>query len=365
MAIYKRGKFWWYRFQFAGRTYQASTRLKNEAKARTVEATMRTNLALGVYGLQPIKPGPRFREYAESFLEYVANHSTVPATIVMYGKGLKHLLAYKPLADCRLNLIEESVIEGYIHFRRSTFAVATLNTDLRVLRRALNVARKKLKVMTVAPSISTLPGEHRRDFVLSYAQEAVYLATCADLLRDAAILMLDTGLRVGECVAVRWSDFNTDRTSLAAIDPERFSPRILGVSGRCRDMLTLRRAFFPDDAYVFPGRFPGTHIGKGTLQEMHVVARRDTRLEDGSELPAAFVIHSLRHTFGTRFGELEPNAFIIKAAMGHSDVAVSQIYVHPQQAAMESAFERLDAMNRLMRGEEAIHESPPAVSKKR
>src|SRR5712691_1202556 len=99
MSIYKRGKIYWYKFSFLGKTYQASTRLKNEREAAKVEAKLKTDLALGIYGLQPMKPGPTFKDYAESFREYVKNHSDVPATIQMYGKSLKRLLEYRPLAD--------------------------------------------------------------------------------------------------------------------------------------------------------------------------------------------------------------------------------------------------------------------------
>jgi hypothetical protein len=43
------------------------------------------------------------------------------------------------------------------------------------------------------PKIRLLSGEHNREFVLSYEQERIYLEFAPELLRDAAILMLDTG----------------------------------------------------------------------------------------------------------------------------------------------------------------------------
>ena len=63
------------------------------------------------------------------------------------------------------------------------------------------------------------------------------------------------------------------------------------------------------------------------------------------KLPADAVIHSFRHTFGTRLGETGADAFTIMKVMGHSTVVVSQKYVHPTPEAMERAFERLDAAN--------------------
>ena len=62
-------------------------------------------------------------------------------------------------------------------------------------------------------------------------------------------------------------------------------------------------------------------------------------------MPAEFVIHSLRHTMLSWLGESGADAFTIMRIAGHSSVTVSQRYVHPSPELLETAFERLDAMN--------------------
>lgn len=353
MAIYKRGKFYWFKFSFLGKTYQASTRLKNEREAAKIESKLKTDLALGVYGLQPMKPGPTFKDYAESFKEYVRHHSAdKPATIDAYFSRLRRLLKFKPLANCRLNFIDEALVEQYIQYRRKAVTIKTLNNELGTLRRALKVARKPLKLMQATPEITLLSGANQRTFVLSYPQEAAYLVACSDILRDAAILMLDTGIRVGVCTRVQWADLIEDSTRLIVRKTKsEKADHVILLSRRCREMLANRRLFRLDgEAYVFPGRFD--HIGISALEDYHLAARTAARLKDGSELPPEFLIHSLRHTFATRFGELAENAFIVKDALGHADIQMSQKYVHVRTEASDRAFERLDAMNQLMRGEE-------------
>jgi len=59
-----------------------------------------------------------------------------------------------------------------------------------------------------------------------------------------------------------------------------------------------------------------------------------------------FVLHSLRHTCGTRLGEAGADAFTIMRLMGRSSVTVSQRYVHPTPEALERAVERLESLNR-------------------
>jgi integrase len=66
------------------------------------------------------------------------------------------------------------------------------------------------------------------------------------------------------------------------------------------------------------------------------------------KLSADAVIHSFRHTFGTRLGEAGADAFTIVRAMGRSSVAVSHDYVNPAPETMERAFERLDAAKQMV-----------------
>ena len=63
------------------------------------------------------------------------------------------------------------------------------------------------------------------------------------------------------------------------------------------------------------------------------------------DLPNDCVIHSLRHTFLTRFGEAGADAFTIKKVAGHSSVTISERYIHPTPEGQERAFERFANMN--------------------
>jgi integrase len=76
-----------------------------------------------------------------------------------------------------------------------------------------------------------------------------------------------------------------------------------------------------------------------TLEDQH------KHMRQALKLPADAVIHSFRHTFGTRLGATGADAFTIMKVMGHSRVVVSQEYVHPTPETMERAFERLNAAN--------------------
>jgi integrase len=47
------------------------------------------------------------------------------------------------------------------------------------------------------------------------------------------------------------------------------------------------------------------------------------------KMPQEFVLHSLRHTYGTRLGEAWADVFRIMRLMGHSSATVGPHYVNP------------------------------------
>ena len=70
MAIYRRGKNWWFRFEFAGRRIQESSHCTNKHKAEQIEAKRKTDLAEGQAGIRRKAPPPRFVDAVQRFLEW-------------------------------------------------------------------------------------------------------------------------------------------------------------------------------------------------------------------------------------------------------------------------------------------------------
>jgi len=192
------------------------------------------------------------------------------------------------------------------------------------------------------PRIRLLPGEHTREFVLSYEDELAYLVACPQPLRDVALLILDTGLRLGETLALQWGDFEPqpiERTQYLLVrrGKTKYSRRHIPLHSRSREMLRERRSKVAS-AFVFPGSNPTCPILGTSLDHLHAQTRKRLNL-DGE-----FVLHSLRHTYGTRLAESGADAFTIQRLMGHSSVVVSQRCVHPSQKNLDSTVRRMEQM---------------------
>ena len=59
MAVYKRGRVWWYRFTWKGKPIRESTKQTNKRVAEQIEAAHKTSLAKGEVGIREKKPASR------------------------------------------------------------------------------------------------------------------------------------------------------------------------------------------------------------------------------------------------------------------------------------------------------------------
>ena len=88
----------------------------------------------------------------------------------------------------------------------------------------------------------------------------------------------------------------------------------------------------------------------GSLDHLH----RERR--EALKMPGEFVLHSLRHPYGTRLEEAAAEAFTMRRRMGQSSGTVRQRVVHPTPEALERAVERLEGLNQ--RATKSLPDSP-------
>lgn len=329
MAVYKRGGVWWYSFMFRGQRVQESTKQGSKRTAEQLEAAKRTALAKGEVGIQPKKPVPTLKDFAPRFTRAIELQcAEKPRTVQFYRAKLARLLASE-LSSTRLDSIDEAAIEAYkqsrsmVQSRRKRVpAPATINRELATLRRLLRLAQE-WKVIQRVPRIRLLRGEKIREFVLSHIQEPIYLAACPKDLQEVATLLLDTGLRVGEAITLEWPQVRLEPAKgarfgyLTVLSGKAKSKKSRNVplSPRVVEILKAwqgKRCKVDGMDYVFH-RENGAALSLTWLDQQHMAVREALNGKEGffPKLPGEFVLHSLRHTFGTRLGESGADAFTI------------------------------------------------------
>lgn len=206
MGVYKRGKFWWYKFSWKGETVRESTRRGHTAGQ--MEAVRRTQLAKGEAGIGDHKSPTVARFIRESFVPFVeTSKSGVPNTLLFYRRCVKNLLAWPNLANCKLTEVDHAKISAYIVQRQEAGrCAATINHELATLRRALRLANEWGDLPSAPPKIRLLNGEKCRERVLTSQESHKYLNAAEPLLRAVATIMLDCGLRPDEVYRLKWHE---------------------------------------------------------------------------------------------------------------------------------------------------------------
>ena len=350
MAVYKRGRVFWYKFTWNGEQIRESTKHSNKRVAEQIEAAHKTALAKGEVNIRERAKVPTLREFSTEFEKAIETQCAEKPRTVEFYVGRTCLLLASDLADRALNTIDEAAIEKYrqtraatISRRKTALAAGSVNRELATLRRLLRLAYE-WKVIDRVPRIKLLRGEKNREFILPHNREAEYLSALPDPLADIATLLLDTGLRLGEALSLDWAQVRLDPAAgaqygyLTILSGKAKSKKSRNVPLSPRAVSVLRRWEPRRSGLVF-------HRADGKPLQASLLGQQQNRVRTALKFPADFVLHSLRHTFGTRLGEAGADAFTIMRLMGHSTVTVSQRYVHPSPEAVELGFGRLMALN--------------------
>lgn len=219
MAIFTRGRMYWFHFVFNGEHVQRSTKQGNPRVARQIEAAYKTQLAKGEVGLHDREKVPSLAAFKERFLDEIrVRRVDHPETIEFYKSKYSGLLRFTPLAQARLDHIDENLVAQFTtKMIRDDYQRSTVNRYLATLKRALRLAAR-WRIIDRVPGIELLAGENQREFVLSRDQQRDYFEACPEFLRNWAQFALETGMRRKELRSMKWSDVYVDPIGKAAAD---------------------------------------------------------------------------------------------------------------------------------------------------
>lgn len=353
MAIFKRGRVYWADFYFRGKRHQFSTLQSDKRQAQEIEAAAKSRLLKGEMGIRERKPAPILSDFIENeFMPWVeATFAEKPKTRIWYRGGCARLSEFDDLAKAHLDDIEGGTISAYVRKRQADkLNVTSINRELQILRRVLHVALEWGRVERIA-KIRMLPGEPRRERVLTRDEESKYLAACPPLLFEVASILIDSALRPEELYRLEWHNvsFESGRGCVRVLRGKTHNAaRVVPMSGRVRCVLEGRweAAGRPEKGWVFVAATKSGHIEPSTLRLQHLnvfeALRRQAKQEQ-REAVRPFCLYTLRHTALTRWAEAGMSPFLLAQIAGHSSVKITQRYVHPSDNAVFEAIERASA----------------------
>ncbi len=250
----------------------------------------------------------------------------------------------------------------------STRTIKYLHT---IMHAALKQAIKNNLVIRNVSEATTLPKQKKTEIkTLSIEEQARFIgALNGERLEAAFILALSTGVRQGELLALRWKyvdfeegairivsslgrvnnhDPNADtKTTLMYQEPKtKNGKRTIPLPGAAVEILKQHRRhqleeklaageIYEDNDLVF-----ATTLGK-PIDSKNLVRRFKAILKKAGIDNINF--HALRHTYATRFVELNEHPKVVQELMGHSDVRITlDIYSHVMPEVKKSAAKKIN-----------------------
>lgn len=234
--------------------------------------------------------------------------------------------------------------------RRAPRKIASVNREMSLLRRVINIAFKK-RWIPFSPfeegQLISVAEEVKRTRVISREEEGRLLAACNDPrrehLRPVIICGIDTGMRSGEMFKLRWRDVSLRGRyiSISAFNTKSESPRDVPISARLA--LELERLWQEStkdkDALVF---------GVSRIKRGWTTACRLAGVRGATP-------HDLRHTAATRMIRQGVELAEVARILGHASVKTTYRYVNVTPETIGKAMEAIDRFN------EEEHKEPREV----
>lgn len=263
----------------------------------------------------------KWSQLREWMWEHHYRFSKSPATA-------KSILDNLPIVESEaLPAIQRPILRNVLSkLREEGKSDATIRRYFGVLMKTLREAQKEgfIQVVPVPPDMPKVRKGRIR--YLSEVEEIQLLAR-SGATQNLYTLLLDSGLRVGEALALAWRDL--DDGCIHVRESKNGEQRKVPMTSR------LRLLFQEEKLRLGDGPFAG--IQKHTINRDWNRIKADMNITDPE-----FVPHCLRHTFASRLVQRGAGLQVVKELLGHKCLENTMIYAHLAPAQHEAAIQLLE-----------------------
>jgi integrase len=316
-SISRRADRWQVRIRRKGQptlTHQFPTRQAAERWARAVEA----GIDRGGFASANRTERSTLRELIERYLlEVTPTLKSARDDTIRLRALLRH-----PMCGLTMTAVSPHRVAQFRDGRLKEVSAGTVIRELAYLSSIINHARREwgIEVENPVGRIRKPPAPPGRDRVMSDAEEVSLLEALrptgrrSPWMRPLVVLALETAMRRGELLALRWDDVNLSNRTATLRDTKNGERRVVPLSSRAIEVLealprSARGLVIPMSAYAACAAFERATARAGI---------------------EGLRFHDLRHTAITRMAEKLPNVIELAAVSGHKSLRMLQRYYHPR-----------------------------------
>lgn len=283
-----------------------------------------------------------------------------PKTYEVYEtQSTYHILP--SLGDIKLKDLNSLQIQKYINNKAEALSSATVRKHYNILKSCLEKAVANEMINKNPCNHIELPALKQKEIkAFNQEEEKVFLEFAKhDPLYPLFIVALDTGIRLGELLALTWSDIdfksaeirvNKNLIFVRDYEGKTQNKNILKVQDTTKSKssnrtvpltirsLNLLQKFKSDRVLVFCTK-TNNYLNPRNVQRSFVRIANKAGIHDCN-------FHSLRHTYATRLFELGVSVNVVSKLLGHSKTSItSDIYISVIPQLKTDAAKALDTLH--------------------
>lgn len=316
----KRNDKWQARVQRAGQSSIAKS-FNTKADAVKWARNIESQLDLGVLAAK--QSMPRMMSVLARYLEEV----TPTKKGVKQERNRIRQLQKSKLAEMTVDKITSEAIAQYRDTRLKKVSANTVRIELALISVVFEQCRKEWGFALANPVRGIRipkPGKPRQRR-LELGEEGALLAACrtsrAYYLHSFVVLAIETGMRFGELLGIRWEHTNLNSQTIYLPDTKNGHPRTVPLSTRAVEAINaLPRAI---NGKLFNSGYQSIHNAFNLA-----VTKAQITQPDSDTFLRGLRFHDLRHEAVTRLFEKGLNPIEVGMVSGHKTLSMLQRYTH-------------------------------------
>ena len=315
MGIYKRSENWY--VDYYARGHRQREKIGPSKKlAETVLKKRKVEIAENKFLDIRKEKKVRFTDLAETFLnDYFRSNDKKYQNNKAFVKNLAKFFGDKYLYE-----INSLLIEKYKSERLQSIKPVSINRELAILKSMFNRAIEwDMLSNNPAKSVKNFPADDKRVRFLTIEEINRLLSVCSGYLSGIVVLALNTGMRKGEILGLRWENVDSENSVI-------YIPSSLS-KNKCRREIPMN-AFvkktlkelkkYATSPYVFC-KADGSPLG--SIRKSYATALEKANIKD-------FRFHDLRHTFCSQLVKGGTDIYTVMELAGHKSIKMTMRYAH-------------------------------------
>jgi len=222
--------------------------------------------------------------------------------------------------------LSPAIVAGFRDERLKGVGAGAVIRDLSLLSSVINHARREWGVTVNNPCllVKKPPTPAGRTRILSAEEERRLLAVVAPIgrrnpeMRPLVQLALQTAMRRGELLALRWENINLEAQTAYLPTSKNGHPRLVPLSSTAVAVLASMQKLADGQVFSITAQTTAAAFKRATVRASIKGLR----------------FHDLRHTATSRMADKLPNVIELAAVTGHSSIQMLKRYYHPNAALL-------------------------------